>query len=80
MKVKLPVIKWVSPDVMYRQTIFNNTVFYVKAAKRVDLEFSSKEKSCNYVWGQMLLIRLPVVISLQYIQILNHYVVYLKLT
>ena len=33
---------------------------------------------CNYIWGWMLA-RLIVAIFLKYIQISNHYVVYLKL-
>lgn len=41
-------------------------------------KFTSQEKNYNYVWWQMLN-RLIEVITWQYIQILNHYVVHMKL-
>lgn len=60
--------------------IVNNTVLHIlNFPKRVHLKsFHHKKKICNYVWGQMLT-RLIVVIILQYIQIINLYVAYLKL-
>ena len=57
-----------------------NTVLYIWKLLRVNLKSSllKKKKTCNYVQGWVLT-RLIMVIISQYIQISNHYVVYLKL-
>lgn len=48
----------------------------MEVAKRIDLKSSHhKKKISNYVWWQMLTV---VVITSQYMQILNHNIVYLK--
>ena len=54
--------------------IVSNTVLHIwKVSKRVDLKISFYKKKNVTMWWQMLT-RLIVVIILQYIQMLNHYV------
>ena len=52
----------------------------MKVAERVELKSAhhKKRKLCNYVWWWVLS-RLTVVLISQYVQILNHFAVYLKL-
>ena len=58
-------------------TVPNNTVLYLKVAKRVGLKNPHhKEKICNCV---LMDVRCIVVIILQNTQESNHYVVHLKL-
>ena len=50
----------------------------MKVAERMDLKSSHYKKKCNYVC-QWMLTELIVVIIFQYVQILNHYIVHMKL-
>ena len=64
---------------MLHLTIVQYYISYLKVAKRVDLKSSDPggKLSCNYVWWWVIT-RLGVIMS-QYIQVLNHDIVHLKI-
>ena len=60
-------------------TIVNNALACFKVAERIDLKSSHNKKKCfNNIWWCMLT-RHILVIILQYLQILNLYIVHMKL-
>ena len=80
-RYKPSIIKEISHgDVMYSMMIIvSNIILHVWKLKGIDLKSSHcKKNSFSCIWWWMLA-RLIVVILLQYIQILTHYAIYLKL-
>ena len=80
-RYKLPVIRQISHgDIRYiRMTLI--LLYYLKVAMRINPSSSHHHTHTRHVimYGDRRLTRLIMVITSQYIQILNHYAVYLKL-